>query len=124
MLIAVSAVAAMPLGKVELLLWQRWIIAAASIAVPPLGYSNTNSDSACCFEKEQDIFSLERDYRTIIQIRIATALVVSKRGGHQHLNKRFKDYYSNTNSVRACIFEKRRTSSVEKDIEGLLFKYK
>ena len=37
MLIAVSAVAAMPLGKVELLLWQRWIIAAASIAVPPLG---------------------------------------------------------------------------------------
>ena len=32
-----SAVAALPLGKVDLLLWQRWIIAATSIAAPTLG---------------------------------------------------------------------------------------
>ena len=59
--------------------------------------SNTNSDRACRFEKGQDIFSLERDCRTIIQIQIATALVVSKRGGHLQLKNRLKDY---TSSVR------------------------
>ena len=84
---------------------------------------------------------MERDYRTIIQIRIATSLIVSKRGGHlqlgkglkdyysnmngnsvyrfekgryQQLNKILKDYYSNTNCDRACCFENGRTSAVEK----------
>ena len=60
-----------------------------------------------------------RDYRTIIQIRIATALVVSKRGGHLQFGKRLKDYYSNTNSNSACRFEKGRTSVVSKEIEGI-----
>ena len=103
------------------------------------------------FRKGEDIFSLEIDWRIIIQIQIATAVVFSKRGGHQliekkfqnyysntnsdsaccfekkwehlQLNKRLKDYYSNTNSDSACRFEKGRTSAVEKEIEGLLFKY-
>ena len=69
-------------------------------------YSNTDSDSACRFEKGQDIFSLERDYRTLIQIRIATAIVVSKRGGHLQFGNRLEDYYSNTNSDSGCFFEK------------------
>ena len=68
-------------------------------------YSNTNSDSACCLEKGQEIFSLERDYRTIIQIRIATALVVSKKEGHLQFGNRLEDYYSNTNSDSGCFFE-------------------
>ena len=51
------------------------------------------------------------------------ALVVSKRGGHIQLNKILKDYYSNTNCDRACRFEKGRTPAVEKETEGLLFKY-
>ena len=76
-------------------------------------YSNTNSDSACRLEKG----------RTIIQIKIETAVVFSKRGGHLQLVKILKDYYSNTNSDSACSFEKGRTSAVEKDIEGILFKY-
>ena len=65
-------------------------------------YLITNRDSA------------ERDWRTIIQIRIATAIVVSKRGGHLQFGKRLKDYYSNTNSDCACRFEKGRTYLVEK----------
>ena len=75
-------------------------------------YSTTNS------------YNAERDWRTIIQIRIATSLVVSKRGGHLQFGKRLKDYYSNTNCDSACRFERGRTYSVEKEIEGLLFKNK
>ena len=56
--------------------------------------------------------------------QLATAVVFSKRGGHLQLGKRLKDYYSNTNSDSACRFEKGRTYSVWKEIEGLLFKYK
>ena len=51
-----------------------------------------------------------------------TALVVSKKGGHIQFGRRLKDYYSNTNSDRACRFERGRTSSVSKEIEGILFK--
>ena len=38
------------------------------------------------------------------------------------MNKRLKDYYSNTNSDSACRLEQGRTSSVRKEIRGLLFK--
>ena len=69
-------------------------------------YSNTNSNKSFYFEKGQDIFILERDCRTIIQIGIATALDVSKRGGHQQFGNRLEDYYSNTNSDSNCFFEK------------------
>ena len=86
-------------------------------------YSNTNSDSACCFYNGQDIFSLEIDCRTIIQIQIATALVVLKGRRHLQFGNRLEDYYSNTTNDSACCFEKWRTSSVRKEIEGLLFKY-
>ena len=82
-------------------------------------YPNTNSDSACkiekgrtssvrkkiegilfkykyrqrlLFRKGEDIFGLERDWRTIIQIQIATALVVSKRGGHLQFGKMSSPY--------------------------------
>ena len=58
-----------------------------------------------------------------IKIRIATELVVSKKGGNQQLKKRLKEYYSTTNSDSACRFEKGGTSSVRKEIEELLFKY-
>ena len=56
-------------------------------------------------------------------MRIATALVVSKKGGHLQFGKRLKEYHSNTNSDSACRFEKGRTSSVRKEIKGLLLKY-
>ena len=85
-------------------------------------YSNTNSDSACRFEKVQDIFSLERYCRNIIQILIATALVVSKGARHLQLKKRLMDYYSNTNSNGACRFENGRTSPVRNGIKELLFR--
>ena len=82
-------------------------------------YSNMNGDSACRFEKGQDIFSLERDCSTIIQIRIATALVVSKRGGHLQLGKILKEYDSNTNSGRACRLKRGghlKTGKILKDV--------
>ena len=66
---------------------------------------------------------MERYCKTIIQIQIATALVVSRRGGHLQFGNRLEDYYSNTNSDSGCFFEKRRTSADRKEIEGLLFKY-
>ena len=75
------------------------------------------------FRKGGDNFSEERDRRAYIQIRITIVLVVSKRGGHLQLGKILKDYYSNTNSNIDFCFEKGRTSSVRKEIEGLLFKY-
>ena len=65
---------------------------------------------------------MEIDWRTIIQIRMVTAVVFSKGGGHQYIGKKLKDYYSNTNSESACCFEKGRTSEVEQEIEGLLLK--
>ena len=87
-------------------------------------YSNTNSDSACRFEKGQDIFSLERDCRTIIQIRMATAVVFSNREGNLQFGNQLEDYYSNTNSDSGCFFSKRgKTSEDRKEIEGLLYKY-
>ena len=86
-------------------------------------YSNTNSDSACRFEKGQDIFSLERYCRTIIQIQIETSHVVSKRGGHIQFGNILEDYYSNTICDSACRLEKGRTSAVRKEIEGRIFKY-
>ena len=60
----------------------------------------------------------------MIQIKIATALVVSKRGGNLQLGKRLEDYHSKTTNDSGCFFEKGRTSSVRKEIEELLFKYK
>ena len=54
-------------------------------------------------------------------MRIVTALVKYKR--ELQFGNRLMDYYSNTNSDSACRFEKGRTYSVEKEIEGLLFKY-
>ena len=59
----------------------------------------------------------------MIQIRIATAIVISKRGGHLQLLKRLKYYYSHTNSDSACCFEKGSTSSVREEIEGRIFEY-
>ena len=55
-----------------------------------------NSNSACYYKKGQDVFSLEIDWRTIIQIRSVTAVVFPKKG---------------------------KTSAYRKEIEGLLFKY-
>ena len=66
---------------------------------------------------------MERDCRTIIQIQISIALVVSKRGGHLQFRNRLEDYYSNTTSDRGFFFEKGRTSEDRKEIEGILFKH-
>ena len=60
---------------------------------------------------------------TSIQIQIATALVVSKKGGHLQLGNRLRDTYSNTNSDSTCRLEKGRTYSVRKEIEGRIFEY-
>ena len=47
----------------------------------------------------------------------------SKRREHLQLGKRLKDVNSNTNSDTARRFEKGRTSSVRKEIEGRIFEY-
>ena len=69
-------------------------------------YSNTNSDSACRFEKG-GTSSVRKEIKGLLLKKIATALVISKRRGHFQLKNRLKDY----------------KSSVRKEIEGLLSKY-
>ena len=66
---------------------------------------------------------LTEDVLPFSKIRVATAVVFSKKVGHLQLGKRLKEYYSNTNSDSACCFEKGGKSSVRKEIAGLLFKY-
>ena len=81
--------------------------------------SNTNSDRACRFEKGQDIFSLERDCRTIIQIQIATELVVLKGGGIFSLEIDWRIIIQIQIATAVVFSKKGKTSADRKDIEGL-----
>ena len=67
--------------------------------------------TALVVSKEQDIFGLERYCRNIIQIRIASAIVVLKRGGRLQFGNILEEYYSNKICDSGCFFERGRTSA-------------